>query len=99
MHWKRESTMAANEKGAPEEALSWWQLDTAAVRARLYRAPTPRERERWHALWLALQGWSTAQVATALGRDPHTVGGWLAASRRDGPAALAFVHTGGSPPP
>ena len=45
------------------------------------------------------QGWPTAQVATALGRDPHTVGSWLAAFRRDGPAALAFAHTGGSPPP
>jgi Homeodomain-like domain len=69
---------ASNELG---EALSRWQLDAAAVRERMYRAPTPRERERWHALWLALQGWSTARVATALGRDPHTVGSWLAGSR------------------
>ena len=91
--------MAANEKGELEEARSRWQLDTATVRQRMYRAPTPRERERWHALWLALQGWPTVQVATALERDPHTVGGWLAAFRQDGPAALAFVHTGGSPPP
>ena len=82
-----------------EEALRRWQLDAAAVRGRLYRAPTARERERWHALWLALQGWSTAQMAEALGRDPHTVGGWLAAFRRAGPAALAFAHAGGSPPP
>jgi transposase len=37
-------------------------------------------------------------VAAALGRDAHTVGGWLAAVRRDGPAALALLHTGGSPP-
>lgn len=81
------------------EALSRWQVDAALVRERMYRAPTPRERERWHALWLALQGWSRARVATALGRDPHTVGGWLAAFGRDGPAALAFAHTGGSPPP
>ena len=81
------------------EALSRWHLDAAAVRARMYRAPTPRDRERWHALWLASQGWPAAQVAAALGRDPHTVGGWLAAFRRIGPAALAFVHTGGSPPP
>ena len=82
-----------------QEALSQWQIDAATVRERMYRAPTPRERERWHALWLATQGWSVARVAMALGRDPHTVGGWLAAFRRDGPAALAFVHTGGSPPP
>ena len=37
------------ERGLTEE-LRRWQLDVAAVRARLYRAPTPRERERWHAL-------------------------------------------------
>lgn len=91
--------MAVDAGTELEEALSRWQVDAGAVRERLYRAPTPRERERWHALWLALQGWPTAQVAMALGRDPHTVGGWLVAFRRDGPAALAFVHTGGSPPP
>ena len=27
-------------------------MDEAEVRRRMYRAPTPRERERWHALWL-----------------------------------------------
>ena len=81
------------------EDLHRWQLDVAAVRRRMDRAPTPRERERWHALWLAAQGWSAARVAEALGRDPHTIGEWLAAFHRDGPAALAFVHTGGPPPP
>ena len=81
------------------EALNRWQVDLAAVRTRLYRAPTARERERWHAVWLAAQGWPTTRVAEALGRDPHTIGEWLAAFRRDGPAALAFVQTGGSPPP
>jgi hypothetical protein len=91
--------MAVHTGNELEEALSRWQVDAATVRERMYRAPTPRERERWHALWLALQGWSSARVATALGRDPHTVGGWLAAFRRDGPGALAFAHTGGSPPP
>ncbi len=81
------------------EALSRWQLDVAAVRMRMYRAPTPRERERWHALWLAAQGWSATRVAEALGRDPHTIGGWFGRFCRDGPGALAFVQTGGSPPP
>jgi hypothetical protein len=38
--------MAMDERSALEEALSRWQLDAAAVRVRLYRAPTPRERER-----------------------------------------------------
>jgi hypothetical protein len=91
--------MAASERNDVEAALRRWQVDAAGARARLYRAPTPRERERWHALWLAAQGWSAARVAEVLGRDPHTVGGWLAAFCRDGPAALAFVQTGGSPPP
>lgn len=91
--------MAESSSDEVEEAVRQWQLDAAAVRERLYRAPTPRERERWHALWLALQGWSAAQAAVALGRDAHTVGGWLAAFRREGPAAMAFAHTGGSPPP
>jgi transposase len=81
------------------EMLDRWHLDLATVRTRVYRSPTPRERERWHALWLAAQGWSATQVAEALGRDPHTIGEWLGAFRRGGPSALTFVHTGGSPPP
>ena len=91
--------MAVAASDELQEAVRQWQLDAAAVRERLYRAPTPRERERWHALWLALQGWPAVQVAGALGRDPHTVGSWMAAFRRDGPGALTFAHTGGSPPP
>src|SRR5215217_3820747 len=61
--------------------------------------PTPRERERWHALWLLAQGWPASKVAEVLERDAHTIGGWLAAFERDGPAALAFEQTGGPPPP
>jgi hypothetical protein len=90
--------MAVAPKDELAEALTRWQLDDVAVRERLYRAPTPRERERWHALWLALQGWPTAQVAGGLGRDAHTVGRWLADFCQQGPAAMAFVQTGGSPP-
>ncbi len=91
--------MAVDESNELVEELSRWELDVAAVRERLYRAPTARERERWHALWLIVQGWPIAQVATALGRDAHTVGSWLAAFRRDGPSARACAHTGGAPPP
>ena len=91
--------MAVDTDNDLKEALKRWHLDLRAVRERVYRAPTPRERERWHALWLTLQGWSAAQVAEALGRDAHTVGSWLADFRRDGPATLAFARTGGPPPP
>ncbi len=58
--------MAVEASSDLAETLSRWQIDAAAVRERMYRAPTPRERERWHALWLALQGWSTLRIATAL---------------------------------
>jgi transposase len=81
-----------------KEMLARWALDEGQVRERMYRAPTPRERERWHALWLVAQGWSAAHVAAALDRDPHTVGAWLAAFEQAGPTALAFVQSGGPPP-
>jgi transposase len=79
--------------------LERWQLDEKAVRERVYRAPTPRERERWHALWLLARDWSAAQVADALERDAHTIGDWVADFDERGPAGLAFEQTGGTPPP
>ncbi len=45
------------------DLLKQWQFDLRAVRERMYRAPTPRERERWHALWLLGQGWSAVRAA------------------------------------
>ena len=79
--------------------LGRWQLDVKAVRERVYRAPTPRERERWHALWLLARGWSAVQVAEALERDAHTIGDWVEDFREKGPAGVAFEQTGGAPPP
>ena len=45
------------------ELLNQWQLDEHEVRermypkcVRMYRAPSPRERERWHAVWLLARG-------------------------------------------
>ena len=80
-------------------ALARWQLDPGKVRQNVYRSATPRERERWHALWLLAHGWTIAQVAEALERDPHTVGEWLEAFRQSGPQGLVFEQSGGSPPP
>jgi transposase len=79
--------------------LKQWELDERAVRDRMYGAPTPRERERWHALWLLARGWSEAQVATALERDAHTIGTWVNAFGAAGPPSVTFEQTGGSPPP
>lgn len=81
------------------ELLGRWQLDVKQVRDQVYRATTPRERERWHALWLLTQGWSAVQVAEALGRDAHTIGEWAEHFSQEGPAGLAFEQSGGSPPP
>ena len=80
-------------------ALERWQLDVNQVREQVYRAPTPRERERWHALWLLARGWPAAQVAEALGRDAHTIGEWVEGFCQKGPVGLTFAQTGGSPPP
>jgi transposase len=79
--------------------LQQWKLDLRQVREQMYRAPTPRERERWHALWLLARGANEQQVAEDLERDPHTIGEWLADFRRQGPSGLRFVPSGGPPPP
>jgi len=81
-----------------DKAFGHWHLDVSQVRDRVYRAATPRERERWHALWLLARGMSAAQVAQALGRDAHTIGEWIARFQEQGPAGLAFEQTGGPPP-
>ncbi|MFN8472264.1 MAG: helix-turn-helix domain-containing protein [Anaerolineae bacterium] len=81
-----------------QATLKRWQLDGKAVRDGMYRSPTPRERERWHAIWLLSRGWSANQVAEALERDAHTIGDWVAELEQKGPTGLAFEQTGGSPP-
>ena len=52
--------------------LEQWQMDARDLHRRLILAPTPRERERWHAIWLLAQGWTASGTAQALGRDPYT---------------------------
>ena len=52
-----EVVVGRHEMGA---LLERWRLDEAEVRQRMYRAPTPQERERWHAMWLLTQRWTAA---------------------------------------
>ena len=78
--------------------LEQWQMDARDLHRRTILAPTPRERERWHALWLLAQGWTAAATAEALGRDSHTIGRWATALGEGGPVALLFEQSGGSPP-
>ena len=79
--------------------LEQWHVDVREVREYVYRAPTPRERERWHALWLLARGWSAVQAAEALERDPHTIGDWAGVpdgERRDPGATSGIVRGFGS---
>ena len=78
--------------------LEQWEMDAKALRRRMILAPTPRERERWYAVWLLAQGWTAAATAEALERDPHTIGRWASAFGEGGPAALIFEQSGGFPP-
>ena len=38
--------------------LEQWEMDAKALHRRMILAATPRERERWHAVWLLAQGWT-----------------------------------------
>ena len=82
-----------------ERFLNLWQIEVKDLRRRMILAPTPRERERWYAILLLAQGWTSSGTAQALERDPHTIGRWASAFGEGGPAALIFEQTGGSPPP
>ena len=84
--------------------LERWQMDARDLHRRIILSPTPRERERWHAIWLLAQGWTASAAAAALERDPHTIAPSdklrrASAYGEGGPAALIFEQTGGSPPP
>ena len=86
-----------------DRSLEQWQMGVKDLRRRMILAPTPRERERWYALWLLAQGWTATATAEALERDPHTIGRWASGRwasvfGEGGPAALIFEQTGGSPP-
>ena len=77
--------------------LQQWEMNAKDLRRRTILAPTPWERERWHAVWLLAQGWTASGTAQAFGRDPHTIGRWAAAFGEGGPAALIFEQSGGPP--
>ena len=81
-----------------ERFLEQWEMNARDLHRRMILAATPRERERWHAVWLLAQGWTASAVAEALEREPHTIGRWAAAFVEGGPAALIFEQSGAPPP-
>ena len=78
--------------------LKQWEMNVRDAHRRTILAPTPRERERWQAIWLLAQGWTASATPEALERDPHTIGRWATAFGEGGAEALIFEQTGGSPP-
>ena len=61
-----------------------WEMDAKALRRRMILAPTPRERERWYAVWLLAQGWTAAATAEALERAHTPSAGGRRPSAREG---------------
>ena len=82
--------------------LERWRMDEAEIRRRMHRAPTPREWQRWHVVWLLVQSLPRAATRGLDGRGggpgigtrcPYDwamgqgiCGGWL-----------VFEQSGGSP--
>ena len=62
-----------------ERSLEQWELGAKDAQREILFAPAPRERERWYAILLLVQGWTAAAIAEALDRDPHNIGRWAAA--------------------
>ena len=62
-----------------ERFLEQWQMEVEDSRRPMIPAPTPRERERWYAILLLAQEWTSSAKAQALERDPHTIGPLLQA--------------------
>ena len=56
--------------------LGRWRMDEAEMRRRMYRAPTLRERERWHAVWLLAQGWTAAAVPVSPSQAGIDLSNW-----------------------
>ena len=77
--------------------LQQWQMDVRDLHRWLILTPPPRERERWHAIWLLAQGWTASATAEVLERDPHTIGWWAVAFCEGGPRALIFEQSGVPP--
>ena len=53
-----------------DRSLEQWQMGVEDLRRRMMLSPTPRERERWYAIWLLAQGWTATATAEALERGP-----------------------------
>ena len=67
-----------------ERSLEQWQMGEKDLRRRMILAPTPRERERWYAILVLVQGLTAAATAEALERDPPPSDAGRRPSAREG---------------
>ena len=79
-------------------ALARWGQTPEDLRHLALSAPHARTRERALALFDITQGRCATRLAARTGRHPQTVMGWVHAYNAQGPAALAYRHTGGRRP-
>ena len=77
---------------------SHWQQSPEQLRQSALSAAHPRTRERLMALYEITQGKNATQVGLATKRNPQTVMEWVHRHNNQGPAALAYRHTGGHLP-
>ena len=76
-----------------------WGQTIDQLRELALRAPHPRTRERFLALYLIARGQTNATLwAAQIGRADETVLGWVHQYNQSGPTALTYRHTGGSAP-
>ena len=55
-----------------ERSLEQWEMNAKDLHRRMILEPTPRERERWHAIWLLAQGWTASAAAEGAWTGPPT---------------------------
>ena len=79
--------------------LAKWRQTVEDLRLASLNEAHPRSRERFQALYLIASGQFNATACAAhIGRQDETVLRWVHLYNRQGPAALAYRHTGGSSP-
>ena len=79
------------------EMATWGQTE-GDLREQALKAPHPRTRERFMALFEIVRGSNATLVGLARGRNPQTVMDWVHRYNKQGPSALRYQRTGGAPP-
>ena len=63
-----------------DRILQQWEMNARDLHRRMILAPTPRERERWHAVWLLAQGCTASAPAVVHNVIALDTPGWFPCS-------------------